>query len=156
VSVASSASLSVTLTATVSGGGETNTSNDIASDPTTVDPPSVGTSFLTGYALNSPALRNNYSGWGGMQFTTGSTALTVSSLGRMCIAGNFGIHALKLVNAVTGLDVPNGLVSINMTGCTPGQFKYGSLTSLTLQANTAYYLVSPEISGADQWYDYGT
>jgi hypothetical protein len=156
VSVASNAPSNLTMTAVVSGGGETNTSNDTANDPTTVDPPSSGTNFVTGYALNSPGLRNNYSGWVGMKFTVGSSALTVSSLGRACIAGNFGVHAVKLVNASTGSDLPNGLVSLNMAGCTSGQFKYGSLGSLTLQANTSYYLVSPEISGADQWYDYGT
>ena len=38
VSVAANAPASVTNTATVSGGGETNTGNDTASDPTTVNP----------------------------------------------------------------------------------------------------------------------
>ena len=156
VSVASNAGSSLTMTAVVSGGGETNTSNDTANDPTTVDPPSIGTNFVTGYALNSPALRNNYSGWVGTKFTVGSTALTVSSLGRICIAGNSAAHAIKLVNASTGLDVPQGSVTLSMAGCTPGQFKYGSLGSVTLLANTAYYLVSNELSGVDQWYDYGT
>lgn len=155
VSVASNASSLLTTMAVVSGGGETNTSNDTANDPTTVNPPSIGTSFVTAYALNSPALRNNYSGWVGTQFTVGSSALTVSSLGRICIAGNSAAHAVKLVNATTGLDVPQGSVSLSMSGCTPGQFKFGSL-NVSLQANTAYYLVSNELSGGDQWYDYGT
>ena len=39
VSVSSTAPASVTNTAAVSGGGETNTANDSASDPTTVNPP---------------------------------------------------------------------------------------------------------------------
>ena len=39
VSVAGNAASSVTNTATVSGGGETNTANDTASDPTTITPP---------------------------------------------------------------------------------------------------------------------
>jgi regulation of enolase protein 1 (concanavalin A-like superfamily) len=43
VNVASSAPASVTNTATVSGGGETNTANDTASDPTTIQPKSSGT-----------------------------------------------------------------------------------------------------------------
>ena len=38
VSVASNAPASVTNTATVSGGGEINTANDTASDPTTIKP----------------------------------------------------------------------------------------------------------------------
>ena len=61
---------------------------------------------------------------------------------------------MKLVNASTGADVPQGSVSVSMSGCTAGQFQYTSLANLTLQANTAYYLVSQESS--DQWYDYGT
>ena len=36
MSVASNAPLSVTNTATVAGGGETNTANDTATDPTTI------------------------------------------------------------------------------------------------------------------------
>ena len=39
VSVSSTAPASVTNTAAVSGGGETNTANDSASDPTTINPP---------------------------------------------------------------------------------------------------------------------
>src|SRR5207244_2993616 len=39
VNVASNAAASVTNTATVSGGGETNTSNDTATDVTTINPP---------------------------------------------------------------------------------------------------------------------
>jgi uncharacterized repeat protein (TIGR01451 family) len=42
VSVASSAPASVTNTATVSGGGETSTGNDTATDPTTINPPASG------------------------------------------------------------------------------------------------------------------
>ena len=130
------------MTAVVSGGGETNTSNDTASDPTTIDPPGVGTSFVTAYALNSPALRNNYSGWVGMQFTVGSTALTVSSIGRDLHRGQFGVHAVKLVNASTGLGRAERIGVAEHGRMHSGQFKYGSLGSLTLQANTAYYLVS--------------
>lgn len=37
------------------------------------------------------------------------------------------------------------------------QFGYANLgTSALLQANTAYYLVSQESSGGDQWYDVGS
>ena len=47
VNVASNASGSLTNTATVSGGGETNTSNDTASDTVTIDPPSDLTVSMT-------------------------------------------------------------------------------------------------------------
>jgi hypothetical protein len=112
--------------------------------------------FLTGYALNTPPLRNNFSGFVGMQFTVGPDALSVSALGRIFITGNSGTHTVKLVQA-DGTDVPGGSVSVSMTGGVADQFKYVSLGSpVSLLANTAYYLVSQEASGGDQWYDTGT
>jgi uncharacterized repeat protein (TIGR01451 family) len=156
VNVAANGPASVTNTATVSGGGETNTSNDTASDPTTIAAMAAGTPFLTGYALNGPILRNDFGNFVGMKFTVGSTAITVSSLGRICIAGNSGTHTIKLVNAGTGADVAGGSLSLSMAGCTAGQFKYATLPgSILLSANTAYYLVSLETYGGDQWYDVG-
>jgi len=92
-----------------------------------------------------------------MKFTVGSSALNVSALGRLFITGNSGTHTIKLVQAATGTDVPGASVSVSMAGGVSGQFKYVSLGSpVTLQANTAYYLVSQEASGGDQWYDTGT
>jgi hypothetical protein len=90
-----------------------------------------------------------------MKFTVGSSAITVSSLGRICIAGNAGTHTIKLVNA-NGADVAGGLLSLSMAGCTAGQFKYATLPgAITLSANTAYILASLEVSGGDYWYDHG-
>src|SRR5204863_9809427 len=112
--------------------------------------------FLTGYALNGPPLRNDFTGFVGMQFTVGASALNVSALGRIFITGNSGTHMVKLVQASTGTDVPGGSVSVSMVGGVAGQFRYVSLgSSVTLQANTPYYLVSQEASGGDQWYDAG-
>jgi hypothetical protein len=128
--------------------------------PPTVPPVIVPASghFLTAYALSGPATRNNFSGWVGMKLTLGTSSLNVSSAGRMCVAGNSGLHSLKFVNATTGNDVPGGSASINMAGCTSGQFVYAPLqgSPVTLQANTSYYLVSQEVNGGDLWYDYGT
>jgi uncharacterized repeat protein (TIGR01451 family) len=157
VNVAANASASVTNTATVSGGGETNTGNDTVNDLTAIDPAAGGTAFLTGFALNGPPLRNNYGNFVGMKFTVGSSALTVSSLGRICVAGNSGTHTIKLVNASTGTDVAGGSLSLSMAGCTAGQFKYAALPSpITLPANAAYYLVTLEVNGGDRWYDTGS
>jgi hypothetical protein len=92
-----------------------------------------------------------------MKFTVGSNALSVSALGRIFVTGNSGTHTVKLVQASNGADVPGGSVSVSMVGGVSGQFKYVALGSpVTLQANTAYYLVSQETSGGDQWYDSGT
>src|SRR6202044_1833576 len=105
--------------------------------------------------LNQPTERNNYSGWVGMKFTVGATALNVSALGRICVAGNATSHTVMLVNA-SGTDVPGASVTVNMVACTSGQFVYAPLASaVTLLPNTSYFLVSQEASGGDQWYDYG-
>ena len=137
----------------VSGAGLTTAS---ATDPTTIVAPGGPISFLTSYALNNPAARNNFSGWLGMQVTVGASPITVSSLGRICVTGNSGIHTVEFVNASTGMLVPGGSAQVRMAGCTPGQFAYSTLpTSIVLQANTTYFLASQEVAGGDQWYDLG-
>ncbi len=121
-------------------------------------PPASTPAFVINYDLNRAPLRNNFDGYVGMQFTVGPTPLNVSSLGRVCVAGNTATHTVKLVLASTGGDVPGGTVSVNMGGCSSGQFVYVTLPGgpVTLQANTAYYVASQETNGGDQWYDHGT
>jgi alpha-tubulin suppressor-like RCC1 family protein len=116
-----------------------------------------GSPYVTGFALNSPSLRNNFGGWVGMQFTVGSTPLTVGTVGRICATGNSQTHVVKFVNASDGrIDVPGGGATVNMAGCTPGQFVYANLaSSITLPAGGSYYLVSMENLNGDEWYDYG-
>jgi hypothetical protein len=64
-------------------------------------------------------------------------------------------HAVKLVLGSNEVDVAGGSVTINMTGCTPGQFVYTALASpLILASGTTYHLASQETDGGDQWYDY--
>ncbi len=95
--------------------------------------------------------------WMGMRFTVGGTPLSVNALGRMVAPGNSRTHQLKLVNALTGKDVPGSTVSVSLAGATSGQFKYASLPrTVTLPANTAYYLVSSETEGGDSWYSSST
>ena len=142
--------------ASVSGGSEVDTTNDTAQDPTSIQNQSAS-SFLTGYALNGPLLRNNFGGWVGMKITVGPNPVTVFSLGRLCTAGNSGTHVVKFVSVASGADVPGGSASLNLSGCSAGQFFYAGLGgAIVLQANTAYYLVSQEVNGGDKWYDYGT
>lgn len=125
----------VTLTVQSSGGG-------------------ASTAFVTSKALGT--LRNNYTGWVGMSVTVGGTPLTVTALGRMFAPGNLGTHTVKIVNATTGADFPGGAASVTMTG-SAGQFAYASLaSSIVLNANTTYYVLSQETSGSDFWYDYNT
>jgi hypothetical protein len=117
---------------------------------------SGGTPLVTAFAMS--ILRNNYSGWVGTQMTVGSTPISVSSAGRLCLSGNRLVHSVKLVRQSDGADVPGATARVSMDSCLPGQFVYGSFASVvTLAANTTYYLVSQEFggSGNDFWYDYG-
>lgn len=115
------------------------------------------TPFVVTYNLNNPSLRSDFTGYVGLELTVGSSPITVVSLGRMCVAGNSLSHTLEFVNASTGATVTGGSVTLSMSGCQAGQFAYAGLSSpITLQAGSAYYLVSSEIEGGDQWYDAGT
>jgi YD repeat-containing protein len=109
-----------------------------------------GPSLVTGAVLGTP--RNDFSGAAGMKFTTGAQPVTVRSLGRMYLAGNSDMHALKLVRASDGTVV--AAVDLLMLGGTVNEFKYADLPApVTLTANTSYYLTSSESFGRDQWYD---
>jgi len=55
-----------------------------------------------------------------------------------------------------GSNVPSASVTVNMAGCTAGQFVYGAVGPINLPAGGSYYLVSQETIGGDQWYDSGT
>jgi hypothetical protein len=114
------------------------------------------TAFVTGKTLGT--IRNNLTAFVGMKVTLGAAPVTVTSLGRIYVAGNTGTHTVKIVNAGTGSDVAGASVSINMAaGTAANGFKYLALaTPVTLAANTAYYVVSQENSGGDQWYDFNT
>ncbi|MFA7345158.1 MAG: DUF4082 domain-containing protein, partial [Terrimicrobiaceae bacterium] len=108
-----------------------------------------GTAYVTGQTLG--VLRNDLSAWVGFKFTVGSSAITVNQLGRWVVSGNSGTHAVRLARVSDGAVL--GSVSIATSGAPVG-FKYATLaTPVTLAANTAYYVMSQETSGGDQWYD---
>ena len=122
----------------------------------TAPPPDPNPPFVTGFSSNNRPLRNNFSGWVGMQLTVSTNPLRVSFLGRICVAGNTGTHTVKLVDASTKADVAGGSVAVSMPGCVAGQFQYAALAgSITLPAGKSYYLVSQEFFGGDQWYEHG-
>src|SRR5208283_1819676 len=119
----------------------------------TVLPAATGTAFVT--SSSGATVRSDFTGWVGMKIAVGPGALNVSAIGRICIAGNSAAHMVKFVNGSNGTDVTGGAVSVNMAGCSSGQFQYSSLaTPITLQAGATYYLVSQELQGGDQWYDH--
>ena len=112
----------------------------------------------TSYVISSTlgTLRNNYSGWVGMEITVGNAPLKVSSLGRMIAPGNTASHVVKLVNS-DGSDIAGGSATVSPGGVTAGNFAYASLAApVTLSANTTYYVVGQETSGGDLWYDLDT
>ncbi|HLG98216.1 MAG TPA: hypothetical protein VKX49_18005 [Bryobacteraceae bacterium] len=109
------------------------------------------TAFVRSVSLGT--LRNDFTGWIGMELQVGNVALTVSTLGRMAAPGNTGTHVVKLVSA-TGADIAGGSVSVNTSGASSGSFVYVALGApIKLNANTVYYLVTQETVGADLWYD---
>ena len=106
------------------------------------------TPFVTSVTLG--ALKHDVNGWLGMEITIGGTPVIVSSLGRYVINGNTAVHTVKLVDANSGADIPNGSVTISTAGATAGQFKYAPLvTPLTLSPNASYYIVSLEQNHGD-------
>jgi len=109
--------------------------------------------FMTGHTMTT--LRNDYTGWLGMEMTLGSADLLVSQLGRWVVSGNTASHIVKLVDAETGADIASSTVST--MGATANRFKYAPVASpVLLKANTRYYLLSQETAGGDQWHDFAT
>lgn len=112
---------------------------------------SASTPFVSGHGMTT--LRNDYTGWLGMEINVGSSAMTVNQLGRWVVPGNSGTHIVKLVDATTGIDLASA--SVATAGAPSDQFKYTPLPSVvTLPANSTYYVLSQETQGGDQWYDF--
>jgi phosphodiesterase/alkaline phosphatase D-like protein len=112
-------------------------------------------SLINAFALNAPAQRNDFSGFAGMQLTVGANPLSVSTLGRACLAGNSQIHTVKIVSASTKTDVPGATAQVSMSNCTPGQFVYTNLANpVTLAPGTTYYVVSQELKNGDKFYEH--
>lgn len=113
--------------------------------------PVVTTNWIT--AINTGTPRNDFSGYVGIRFLTGTTNLTVTQLGRVMTSGNSGTHNVSIFTASGGI---LGTVSVTMSG-TANTFVYGTLgSSITLTNATTYYIGSEESSGGDTWYDLDT
>ena len=133
----------------------TNAQGSVTSNPATLSVISPGTSFVTSKTLGT--LRNNFSGWVGMDLNVGSSGIVITSLGRIVATGNTGSHVVKIVDGTTGKDVPGATVTINTSGGTVGAFKYVNLpTPVSLNANSPYIILSQETAGPEQWYDNDT
>jgi hypothetical protein len=112
---------------------------------------SVAMPIITGHGMST--LRNDFSGWLGMEMTTGGSSITVGELGRWVVPGNSGTHSVRLVEAATGNNL--GTANVVTAGASSGQFKYAPLSpAVTLAPNTSYYVLSQESAGGDQWHDF--
>ncbi|MGA2247310.1 MAG: LamG domain-containing protein [Verrucomicrobiota bacterium] len=115
----------------------------------------LGADYVTGTALGN--VRNNFSGYVGMEIVVGTNPLSVVALGRCYAPGDSGVHVVKLVNGAAGTDVPQGNVTLAVAGGTAGQFQHAALSDpVTLAAGGTYYVVSEESAGGDPWYDLNT
>lgn len=119
------------------------------------DLPVTVTNFVASVTLGTP--RNDFGSWVGMRVTVGPEALMVTSLGRMIAPGNSGTHAIKIVRASDGQDLPGAEVVVHTSAATPGEFKYSALPApVMLAPGAVYYVLSKETSGGDTWYDVNT
>ena len=109
--------------------------------------------YILGQTLGTP--RNNFSGYVGIQFDTGTNTPTVTSLGRWKVSGNTDTHNLYLMQFVDGSsDIQLGTVSVDMTTGADGDYLYADLgVPVVLAASTQYYVISQETASGDQWYD---
>ena len=101
-----------------------------------------------GSAVNSSTLKY------GVNFTVGSTPMTVNRIGRWVLSGNSTTHQLQIFNAATNVQVTGASVTVATSGAPIGEFVWGTLaTPVTLSANTTYYVESSEVSGSDTYSD---
>lgn len=71
------------------------------------------------------------------------------------VSGNSGTHTVAIYD---GSGAPSVIISgsVNTSGATAGAFLFVTVADTVLSASTAYFLVSLEASGGDQWYDNDT
>jgi hypothetical protein len=100
-------------------------------------------------AITPGSVRNNYSGWVGFKFSTGSKTPTITALGRWRVSGNTGTHLVRLYKSD---NTQIASVSIDMSSGTAGEIKWASITPVTLLSGTSYYVLSQELDTGDQWY----
>jgi len=121
-------------------------SNPVASGGGTV----TNQPMVTAQTLSFP--RSDFDGDLGYGFTAAS-AITVTSLGRWVYSGNSQSHTLKLYDVTTSTLL--GSCSVATSGAPTGDYKYGTITPVTLVVGHIYNVTSQEFNGGDQWGSYG-
>ncbi len=109
--------------------------------------------WVTGIS-NLTNLRNNYLSPMGCRLTTGSSPITVTALGRVCLPEDTEIHDLRIMAADRTTVVAEAHLDV-LKAPANGDIKYVQLEQpVTLEPNTDYYLVSDE-GLKDKWFDSG-
>jgi O-glycosyl hydrolase len=148
-----------TITLRVSGTRNPQSSGQlIALDRAEVRPqpqPATGslvTSDITG------SIRSNFTGQAGMEFTTGSSPVSVTALGRTDLPGDVQAHTVSLYRASDGALIASAQVQTGPAADPdPLGVTYQSLAApVSLAPGTSYVLVSAETSGGDPFCDADT
>ena len=124
---------------------------------------------VNSFVIDQPPIfgnvRNNYSGFVGMEIMVGPNPIIVTQLGRIVAATNSGVHEVKIVQPVmtpvpgmpvAGMDVisVNVPTVVQVNQANVGTFAWTPLPQpVTLQPNTIYFIVSAESDGGDLWFE---
>jgi len=130
--------------------GQTLSTLTAVNGQTIVSTPPPSVPFINSFTAGT--LRSNAGFPLGFRFTVGSSAMTVTSLGRWRVSGNTGMHVVQIVDTSS----PNGHVAqatLDMSSGTVNAFKFAAITPVVLTANHDYFVVSEESNGGDQWSD---
>jgi len=98
--------------------------------------------------------RNDFTGWVGMIIQPAAN-VQIASLGRWRLPMNSLSHQVKIVDADSGADVPNAIVTVVLAGLPDDAFVFTPLTTaITLTGGHSYYLMTDEATGGDNFLDY--
>ena len=133
------------------GSSDNHPTPDLSQIPQLLNTPTPS-SLVNGHS--SGTLRNDATIEAGMKYTTGSSSITVSQLGREFVAGNSLTHQLKIYRDSDKSLLGSCSVSMSSGTADGLGYKYCNLnSSVVLSPNTAYLVVSTETHGGDQFYD---
>ena len=122
-------------------------------------PPFVGPAAKPFIIDQTVGTLRNDSAWFGMTITVGPEKLEVRALGRYFVAGNAGMHRLRIVEAAGLTDVGLTMVSMAEASVDPADpYVYGDLAEPypTLNPGAEYHFLSEENVSGDQFYDQDT
>jgi hypothetical protein len=131
--------------------------------PVTINASAPGATKNLITSVTAGNLRDDYPGngpvqWFGMWITVGPNPLTVSSVGRYYAGNATQNHPVVIIDANSGIQVPNGRATVNAASAGRNQFAYAPLPDggAVLAARRQYYVLSLETQDSDQFCDSNT